>query len=63
MTILYFVPLMIFALVATMAWAISTYVDVRHQWHAQRELQPRCRPVLSRPVVAATARPTIHRVR
>ncbi len=44
-------PLMAFLLTYCLTWALARYREVQALWREQSSLQPRCRPVLSRPVI------------
>ncbi len=57
--LVFFIPLMIIAIVAMMTWTVSKYVEVQDHWRAQTRVNPRGRPVVSRPIVmpAHMARP------
>ena len=44
-------PFMGFLLVYALAWAAARYRETQQTWREQSHLQPRCRPVLSRPVI------------
>jgi fucose 4-O-acetylase-like acetyltransferase len=44
-------PFMAFLLVYALVWALTRYRETQASWHEQSRHQPRCRPVLSRPII------------
>jgi hypothetical protein len=46
----YFISFFMFAVVASVAWSFTLYVELKERSRAQRYLQPRSRPVLQRGV-------------
>ncbi|GLR67794.1 hypothetical protein GCM10010909_24750 [Acidocella aquatica] len=44
-------PFMAFLLTYCLAWALARYREVQTIWREQSRQQPRCRPILSRPVI------------
>lgn len=46
----YFISFFMFAVVASVAWSFTLYVELKERSRRQRYLQPRCRPVLQRGV-------------
>lgn len=44
-------PFLVFLLVYAPAWAMARYRETQQAWRAQSRLQPRSRPILSRPVI------------
>lgn len=43
-------PLMIYTMAGTMIWATAKYAEMQDRFRLHRATQPRCRPVVSRPL-------------
>jgi|GEM_PF-3040453 hypothetical protein len=53
---LVFLPIMAFTIISALGWALARYREVQETWRVQATSQPRCRPVLSRPIVMRNPR-------
>ena len=51
---LVFLPIMAFTIISALGWALDR--EVQETWRVQATSQPRCRPVLSRPIVMRNPR-------